>query len=306
MTTRFTEILENHAPLQDRSATSREKLNLIRVATANHASLDNERLCVFAAGSLGRLETGDKSDFDVFMVASSPNRGTDRPSISRLEEYEVFASLIQINKDLGFPRFSGDGRFLKTYELDDMIRATGSPRDDSENLFTARMLLLLESQPITNDSLYHVAVAQVIDHYFRDEVGKREFRPLFFLNDVLRYWRTLCLNYEVYRNEPDRPWWKKNLNLKFSRKLTIFSTVLSLMSGGVQSKDGLLRLCEYTPIERLAHALDEIEDEGKTAHKQSPRHRAGALQEHSRPKAVAGLPRFSSSTGSSTTRNWFI
>lgn len=143
-----------------------------------------------------------------------------------------------------------------------MIRATGSPRDDSDNLFTARMLLMLESQPLTNDSLYDLSVERVVEHYFRDGAGRKDFRPLFFLNDVLRYWRTLCLNYEYYRNEPGRPWWKKNLNLKFSRKLTIFSTVLALMSGDIQDKQQLITLCDMTPIQRLASALDAIDDDG--------------------------------------------
>lgn len=258
----FTSSLESHEALQSRIVGSRTRLNEIRQATHSHSCLDNRRLCVYAAGSLGRLETGSNSDFDVFLVAHNPTQERDAssPSISRLEEIEVFGALIQINASLGFPRFSGDGRFLKTYELDDMIRATGSPRDDSDNLFTARMLLVLESQPLTNDSLYDLSVERVVDHYFRDGAGRKDFRPLFFLNDVLRYWRTLCLNYEYYRNELGRPWWKKNLNLKFSRKLTIFSTVLSLMSGVIQEKQQLISLCEMTPIQRLANALDAIDD----------------------------------------------
>lgn len=261
MSGHFSAILDAHRPLQERISESRGRLDEIRKATHQHACLDNGRLCVYAAGSLGRLETGSNSDFDVFLVANNPERLRENPSISRLEEYEVFGALIQINSALGYPRFSGDGRFLKTYELDDMIKATGSPRDDSDNLFTARMLLVLESQPLTNDTLYDQSVERVVEHYFRDGAGRKDFRPLFFLNDVLRYWRTLCLNYEFYRNEPDRPWWKKNLNLKFSRKLTIFSTVLSLMSGAVQDRRQLIALCEMTPIQRLASALDEIEDE---------------------------------------------
>lgn len=258
----FLDLLREHRPLQERIANSKHKLLKIQHEAAKHTALDNQRLCVFAAGSLGRLESGEKSDFDVFMISdANDDRDTNTPSVSRLEEYEVFAALIQINTTLGFPRFSGDGRFLKTYELREMIRATGSPKDDSENLFTARMLLLLESQVVTNPDLYERAIKQVIQHYFRDTVGKKEFKPLFFLNDILRYWRTLCLNYEEHRNESGRPWLKKNLNLKFSRKLTIFSTVLFLLSGRLTDHSKIKDLFQLTPIQRLAEALDAIEDE---------------------------------------------
>jgi len=261
MYSEFINAFEEHAAIQERMQQSRRKLGEIRTKAAEYDSLDNKRLCVFAAGSLGRLESGKNSDFDVFMLAYDPSRRKkDLNSVTRLEEYEVFSSLIQINQELSFPKFSGDGRFLKTYEVYEMIKATGSPQDDSENLFTARMLLLLESQPITNEELYSSGIEEVISNYYRDGRGRNDFRPLFLLNDILRYWRTLCLNYEVYRGDTERPWFKKNLNLKFSRKLTIFSTVFAIMAELANDQISFNQLCNLTPLERLAKALDAIED----------------------------------------------
>ncbi len=261
MNNSFTSKLEEHKSIQERMSSSRTKLGEIRTNAINHEALQNKNLCIFAAGSLGRLEAGSKSDFDVFMIANNVEKIiSSSSSISKLEEYEAFASLIQINQKLEFPKFSGDGRFLKTYELDEMIKATGSPRDDSENLFTARMLLLLESQPVTNDDLYRKSIDEVINNYYRDGSGKEDFRPLFLLNDILRYWRTLCLNYEEYRSDINRPWFKKNLNLKFSRKLTIYSTVFAILAGEANDAESFKYLCKLTPIERLAKALDSIED----------------------------------------------
>ena len=257
----YTSLLELHTALQSRMVASRTKLGEIRTSANKHDALKTNSLCVFAAGSLGRLEAGEQSDFDVFMIGHSPEKQKLKISpISRLEEYEAFASLIQINQLLEFPKFSGDGRFLKVYELDEMKYATGSPRDDSENLFTARMLLLLESQPITNQALYEQAINEITAYYFRDGIGKDNFRPLFLLNDILRYWRTLCLNYEGHRNDPNRPWFRKNLNLKFSRKLTVFSTVLAILAGMANDSNSFKKLCNLTPLERLALALDNIDD----------------------------------------------
>jgi hypothetical protein len=261
MSNQFKDALGTHKKLQKRIKASREKLLNVTKEAKKYPILNNEKACIYVAGSLGRLESGKRSDLDIFMIADDPNNeDQSTPSISRLEEYEIFASLIRVNETLQFPKFSGDGRFLKVYELKEMLKATGSPRDDSENLFTARMLLILESHYLTNDRLYEHAIESVASHYFRDRVGKKAFTPLFLLNDVLRYWRTLCLNYEEYRHDRNRPWWKKNLNLKFSRKLTVYSMVLALLSGKISNESDFITLSKLTPIQRMSDALDEIED----------------------------------------------
>ncbi|MGQ0591218.1 MAG: hypothetical protein ACT4QB_00840 [Gammaproteobacteria bacterium] len=97
--------------------------------------------------------------------------------------------------------------------------------------------------------------------YYRDNKGKRSFRPLFLLNDLLRYWRTVCLNYEERRHDPSKPWRKKNVNLKFSRMMTVFSTVLPLIAKPVSSASELRELCSKTPLERLAFGLDLLQDQ---------------------------------------------
>ncbi len=142
----------------------------------------------------------------------------------------MLATAIDINRELKYESFSNDGEYLKIHSLDYMLETLGAPQDDSENLFTTRMLLLLESRCVFNEPVYDNAISTILDHYFRDNRGKASFRPLFVLNDILRYWRTLCLNYELTRDDPDKPWRKKNINLKFSRMLTIFGTVLPLIA----------------------------------------------------------------------------
>lgn len=213
---------------------------------------------MFCAGSLARKEIGKKSDLDVFVVA---DRGKNLES--RLCEYKIYADLIRLNDDLGLPQFSNDGEFLKVHFLDDLINNAGSRRDDSENLFTTRMLLILESVPVLNDQLYYKQLDEVVDHYYRDRHGQEAdqvFRPLFLLNDILRYWRTLCLNYEERRNDPHWPWHKKNVNLKYSRMMTVFSTVLPLVVRPIQEKSELLKLCGLTALERLAYGVDLLGD----------------------------------------------
>lgn len=266
----YSDALLSHTRLQERMTYSKELLCRVREAVSKKTNCGSSNLCVFAAGSLGRHETGQKSDLDVFLIADRRKIDIGRegrreegtvPNISRLDEIMTLSELIQVNQELQLEPFSGDGRYLKIQEISDLLTGTGSSTDDSENFFTTRLLLLLESKCIANDELYNKAIKKIISMYFRDGREREGFKPLFLLNDILRYWRTLCLNYERSRNEPGKPWWKKNLNLKFSRKLTIFSSVLAIIAGHIHDHNYLYPLISKTPLERLAYSLDKIGDD---------------------------------------------
>ena len=71
----------------------------------------------------------------------------------------------------------------------------------------------------------------------------------------------MCLNYEERRHDADQPFRKKNVNLKFSRMLTVFGTVLPLIAEPADSASKLESLCTKTPLERLATGLDLLGDE---------------------------------------------
>lgn len=256
----YSDILLGHSDIQSRLCHSKQFLNQVREAFSKLPSGQRDDLCVFAAGSLGRFETGRISDLDVFILADRPDRQDGEPSISPSVAEELKHDLESLIKTLGLPPFSGYGKFLRIHELSDLISATGDPSDDNENWFTTRLLLLLESQPISNDALYQRAMLCVLENYYKDGKGRRDFRPLFLLNDVLRYWRTLCLNYERDR-ALEKPWWKKNLNLKFSRKLTVFSTALAIVSNDLNNVEQFRVFSTKVPLERLATVLDKIDDQ---------------------------------------------
>lgn len=254
-------------PLQRRRRQSLIRLRELRSEIELEPYFKQLPITLFLAGSLGRLDSGAKSDLDLFAISDFDEVRLSRNKvvaagngIRRLDEYRLFAHLIRINEKLQYPEFSNDGQYLKVYKLDDLKSATGSPQDDSENLFTARMLLLLESQCLANQPLYDKCIDLIVDNYCRDEDGRQSFRPLFLLNDLLRYWRTLCLNYEQIRKDTERPWRKKNANLKFSRMLTVFATVLPLVTRTRFSAANLKALCRLTPIQRLVSGLELLGD----------------------------------------------
>lgn len=250
--------LQSHPSLTERRQRSQAHVDRVRRVLSESAIIRDTRLAIFCAGSLARMESGTKSDLDLFVTAAD-SAGGDLSK--RLFQITLFSELMKINEQLDFPPFSNDGEYLKVYFMDDLTSRIGSPRDDSDNLFTTRMLLMLESQPIAHEHIYRQHLHKILELYYRDLNSTSQFRPIFLLNDLLRYWRTMCLNYEERRHARDSPFRKKNVNLRFSRMLTVFGTVLPLIAEPADSVPKLKSLCAQTPLERLATGLDLLGDE---------------------------------------------
>lgn len=254
-----TSTLRQHRRLADRYSKSEARIAEVREAFAGYDLIKGHPLAIFCAGSLARMEIGAKSDLDLFVTAD----GVRDPGLvgKRLFQISLFSEMIRINERLRFPSFSNDGEYLNISFMDDLTSRTGSRLDDSENLFTTRMLLILEGRFVANETVYQKHRRDILDLYYRDRDKTISFKPIFLLNDLLRYWRTMCLNYEERRHEPNQPFRKKNVNLKFSRMLTVFGTVLPLVARPADSVSTVEDLCKQTPLERLATGLDILGDE---------------------------------------------
>ena len=231
--------------------------------------LDGHPLCVYVTGSYGRLEAWSQSDVDPFFLYDSADQ-TQRFPWTRF--VRLSARLIEIAEEMEFPPFSKDGKYLEVQYVSEMERVLGSPNDDSLNAFTARMLLLLESQPLHDEIVYGSLLERIIGFYYRDfDDHGDSFLPTFLVNDILRFWRTLTLNYEHDRlkmrtlDEDELLLRKadsalKNYKLKVSRLATCFSMVanLSAMPTPVLATQ-VFDLCRITPAQRF----DKLRSHGK-------------------------------------------
>jgi hypothetical protein len=215
-----------------------------------------DRITIYATGSLARLEANTHSDLDAFFYVLGTK---DHDRLDTVEEVCVFHNVVECSKTGSFPDFSNGGEYLHFQYLDDVVGNIGSRQDDYINGLTSRMLLILESTYLYNESNYLEAKRKVVDRYFADfHDHRKEFRPIFILNDVLRFWRTLCLNYEH-----GREWRKddglnrarghlKNLKLRFSRLLICYSFVAGLLNRGpALSDEDVLAISDETPLQRL-------------------------------------------------------
>jgi predicted nucleotidyltransferase len=238
----------------------RERLVALQKALEPAGSILGDSACVYVTGSFGRGEASAHSDLDVFIVGDTAPEDSNKRRLSRLDEIQVKADLIRTCKAMDFPDFSGDGEYLAHYTIHDLTQSLGSAHDDAKNTFTARLLLLLESKPLIGTGVYDRAIKAALDAYWGDfEAHADSFIPAFLANDILRLWRTFCVNYEARtRRQPDREKAKrklKNYKLKHSRLLTCYSTLAYLLSAHVRSGTvtpaNVAAMVARTPTERL-------------------------------------------------------
>ena len=221
----------------------------------------SSNICVYACGSLGRLEMTHKTDLDLFFIALNDSDKESKEIYSNVNRYLFFSNLYSINKELGYHEPSKHGDYWVFTPKCNLLDI-GSRQEDYNNSFTARMLLILESKPIFNESGYRELLKEVIEKYFVDYKDyKSRFYPLYLMNDIMRYWYTLTLNYEYRRDGGDdaneKSW--KRLKLKYARLITCFSMIACLYKKSITPED-VMNYTQMTPFERLWSLSDTITD----------------------------------------------
>lgn len=246
---------------------SREKASDLASLFADLLPTDEGALVVF--GSLAREEYTLGSDLDWALLidgrADSGHLKIVHEVRTRLEAAgygkpgptEVFGGLI----------FSHD-----------LIHAIGGDEDTNKNM-TRRLLLLLESTAIDvggSKTAYTRVLQAVLGRYVEEDANfiagnhGRDRIPRFLLNDVVRFWRTMAVDYaNKYRARAGQKWALRNIKLRMSRKLIFVSGLLMCVSWALRDtrdEDNALvvpRLISHlhewtqrTPLESLATILE--------------------------------------------------
>lgn len=247
--------------LEARRSKTKARFERLRKELTEAEKLAGQKACVYVTGSFGRGEASAYSDLDLFILGRGEN---NQRELSKLDEIRIKADLIEASQRLQFPDFSGDGQYLVHYTEGELIQSLGKPEDDANNTFTARLLLLLESQPLLCGGVYAAAIEKVIAAYWKDYPDhKKEFVPAFLANDISRLWRTFCVNYEAQtRTEPEEKKAKrrlKNYKLKHSRLLTCYSALLYLLAVFAAQKTvhpkNVIEMAQLSPTARLEWLL---------------------------------------------------
>src|SRR3954447_8271054 len=175
---------------------------------------------VVLLGSWGRHEVTSASDDDAIVLFTADRHPPGAPA--RPTAAEVAAAL-------GGPPPGQEGLFGDTVHLRDLTSKIGLDADTNTNL-TRRMLFLLESVPVAGDRAHAGAREALIGTYLA--AHERDYRPpRFLLNDLVRYWRTVAVDFEgKHRRRDGEGWGLRHAKLRVSRKVLFAGRLLRVLA----------------------------------------------------------------------------
>ncbi len=209
---------------------------------------------VVTNGSFARFEAHQNSDCDFFILSPS-------------EEYNSDAELILNRMKNAIERIGGnlpsnDGAFNSITKSRDLLTNIGGKNDTNERI-TRRVLFLVEGKSIICEDYFVSIKKKLIERYISDKISEHQL-ALFFLNDLIRYYRTICVDFENKTAENGKEWGIRNIKLVFSRKLLYFGGILMAAETAQQTfsrkRDILFELSELTPIDRVSFVFGSSAD----------------------------------------------
>ncbi len=210
------------------------------------AGVDKIVRSVYVSGSLGRLEAVETSDCDLVVVL---------PEAERAAGCDVIETVFDCIARTGFQRPKRGGIFGSPTSFEELLDdATAGKVDEDLGVFGRRIQALLDSQPLVHTEEFEALQLAILTRYASAPIADAgAFRLGWLVDDLVRYWRSLCARTRWLCHEDVVQWRCLNVKLRHSRMLLcagLFRLLLDVRSSDDPVR-ALLPQLKKVPLERV-------------------------------------------------------
>lgn len=251
--------IKRYGALTESWTFSAEEIARIKAALAA-AALPETVITLAVAGSLGRMEAArEVSDCDLIIVL------TERTRADENEAQRIYDYVWGVLKKLGIKTPKAMGVFSKATSIEELCdpKNFGAYREDLPT-FAKRLLLLLETQPVFHHEGYQKVIRAVLNRYADPYVAQDPRKEwVLLINDLIRYFRSICVNYQWDFDNEHGKWPIRNVKLRHSRVVMYMGLLMLLGECSHERRnkvDWLEKRLLFTPLERIAAAYCAARD----------------------------------------------
>lgn len=231
---------------------SEATLNTLRSIASEVLGGDSD-LIVGVNGSVARREETAGSDVDLFVLTLSGDiaaaRATQVEYRNRLDAQGI--------------KMAAPGGVFENPLRTTQLTATIGGEDDTNTYITRRMLYLLEGEWVANKDSFDRLRLELVERYVPKDLDEHKI-VRFFINDVVRYWRTICVDFEYKTADETKPRAIRLVKLRLSRMLIYVAGIAA--AGQTVGQDAatkrkrLAELLALPPLARLGeiYGLDKM------------------------------------------------
>jgi hypothetical protein len=228
----------------DKAKNESERILEILRSVATETVGNNDNIIIGVNGSVARREFTSGSDADFFVLTTDDSVETAKDIQERCH--------IALESH-GLKRPSPGGVFDDPLPISELTSNIGG-QEDTNTLITRRMLYLLEGDWVFNESLFNNLRADLIKRYVPDDLKERKLCR-YLLNDVIRYWRTICVDFESKTANAEKARAIRLVKLRLSRMMLYFAGVAAIRQTSNQpaptKRKTLDRLFGMPSVDRL-------------------------------------------------------